>query len=287
MYLIILSIIITKNDILRSMLSWKEIVQECVIKHSDKVKKVTKPLRDHFGINYFTYHRIDCNGNYTVLLDRPDWAEHYVTKKFYLIDPYLRHPNVYKSGITYVDSFGSREYKEQLFRDGKKFFNAENMLLVIKKSDAAVSFFGYTSSVSLQKLYLNHLPLLASFQEHFISSLQPILRKMNDDIHAPLLHLKGQDFYAKQPIHPTLEDSRCRDFLQAIGHQIIPRLSKREKECMRLLLDGKSAKETASTLRLSRRTIEYYFENIKNKLLVGSKHELFQIAKELDQLNLL
>ena len=30
-------------------------------------------------VSYFTYHRIYTEGKYTVLLDRPDWAEHYVS----------------------------------------------------------------------------------------------------------------------------------------------------------------------------------------------------------------
>jgi hypothetical protein len=36
-------------------------------------------------VSYFTYHRIYTEGKYTVLLDRPDWAEHYVSSKV-LID---------------------------------------------------------------------------------------------------------------------------------------------------------------------------------------------------------
>lgn len=57
------------------MLGWTEIVQNYISKHSTKIKKTTEPLREHFGIGYFTYHRIDAEGKYTVLVDRPDWAE--------------------------------------------------------------------------------------------------------------------------------------------------------------------------------------------------------------------
>jgi hypothetical protein len=44
------------------MPSWKQIVQDYIVKHSDKIKKTTRPLKDHLGVSYFTYHRIDLDG---------------------------------------------------------------------------------------------------------------------------------------------------------------------------------------------------------------------------------
>lgn len=70
------------------MSSWTEILRY-LAKYNDEIVQATRPLRDCFGVKYFTYHRIDQDGNYTVLLDRPDWAEHYVAEKFYLNDPLM------------------------------------------------------------------------------------------------------------------------------------------------------------------------------------------------------
>lgn len=50
--------------------------------------------------------------------------------------------------------------------------------------------------------------------------------------------------------------------------------SKREKECINLLLAGKKTSEMADMLSLSKRTVEYYIENIKCKLNVTSKTDL-------------
>lgn len=65
------------------------------------------------------------------------------------------------------------------------------------------------------------------------------------------------------------------------------RLSTREKECLRHLIEGKTAFETGLILFLSPRTIEYYFENLKDKLDCSNKRELFKIAKQLDHFKLL
>lgn len=48
------------------MLGWKAIVENYIIRYSNQIGKVTRPLKDHFGISYFTYHQIDANGKYTV-----------------------------------------------------------------------------------------------------------------------------------------------------------------------------------------------------------------------------
>jgi DNA-binding CsgD family transcriptional regulator len=53
-----------------------------------------------------------------------------------------------------------------------------------------------------------------------------------------------------------------------------PQFSKREAECLHLLMRGKNAKEIAKILQLSHRTIENYLQNIKMKAGVSSKYAL-------------
>lgn len=64
-------------------------------------------------------------------------------------------------------------------------------------------------------------------------------------------------------------------------------LTSRERECLDLLLQGKTAKETASRLALSSRTVEFYLNNIKRKLKCSNKGELFSTAEVLRKLELL
>lgn len=64
-------------------------------------------------------------------------------------------------------------------------------------------------------------------------------------------------------------------------------LTTREKECLKQFLHGKTSKETARELFLSFRTIEYYFENIKDKLDCSCKRELYRLARSLERHSLL
>jgi DNA-binding CsgD family transcriptional regulator len=52
------------------------------------------------------------------------------------------------------------------------------------------------------------------------------------------------------------------------------RLSKREKEVVQLLLQGKSNKQIALALRITIRTVEFHLKNIYDKFQVGSRTEL-------------
>lgn len=57
------------------------------------------------------------------------------------------------------------------------------------------------------------------------------------------------------------------------NNQVIP-LTERELECLHYLILGKSAKQTASILNVSSRTVEFHLNNIKDKAFCRSKIEL-------------
>lgn len=55
-------------------------------------------------------------------------------------------------------------------------------------------------------------------------------------------------------------------------------LSNRELECLFLILRGKTAKQIAEIMDLSKRTVEFYIENIKNKFGCNTKSDLLLIG---------
>lgn len=60
----------------------------------------------------------------------------------------------------------------------------------------------------------------------------------------------------------------------------IEQLSKREKEVVQLLLQGKSNKQIALALRITVRTVEFHLKNIYGKFQVGSRTELILKLRE-------
>lgn len=58
-------------------------------------------------------------------------------------------------------------------------------------------------------------------------------------------------------------------------------LSKRQSECLYYLLRGKSAVSIAKLLGLSPKTVEYYIDEIKNKMVCNNKAEVIEKAIEM------
>lgn len=274
------------------MFNWNDIINQYTIKHCNRIQKVTQPLRDHFGIDFFTYHRIDSSGHYTVLVDRPDWAEHYVSEQYFLQDPYLRHPRVYQSGICLVDSHGSLDYQEQVLKGGEA-FHMDTGLVLIHRCGDVVEFFGCGANretSSINHLFFNEGGLLRAFGEHFKRELQDLIVKMEKEpIFLP--SLKGKDFHHREKIGSTMSCDRREAFLDDIGLGEMAKksflLTPRERECLHHFLQGKTAGETADILSLSSRTVEFYFDNIKDKLGCLSKREVLAVAKHFNEFGLL
>lgn len=261
------------------MKHWTRIVQNYMVRYSDQIKKATEPLDHHFGISYFIYYRIDNAGHYTGLANRPDWMEHYINEKIFLQDPYLRDPCVYQSGMCLAEQLGPPKYREAITQHAKKFQMDAGIGFIQKKEDG-VEFFGFAgdqTTCSLQSLYLNHPHLLKSFARHFKNTLSRVLTQMREEKFS-LLEMKGKDFLCRDPICPDISLATQFTYLNALGIGI-EKLSLREKECLQLLMEDKSAQQTADQLGLSRRTIESYFENIKNKLGCADKKEIIELLQ--------
>ncbi len=272
------------------MLSWEEIVQGYIIRHSDTIKKVTEPLHSRFGITYFTYHRITNEGQYRVLVDRPDMATHYVSERLYLDDPYLRHPSNYRTGFSLLGQHGSPEILKKGFDTYETVLDADLGVIMVEKDAHGADFFGFagrTRTSALPSLYLEHPHLLRSFAAYFKKHLAPTLQRMSEDL-ISLPFLKGDNYYHQDPVCPR---PNHRPFLEEIGlgevvHQA-SRLTPRERQCLRYLLHFNTSKETAAALSLSPRTIEFYLDNLRDKLNCSHKKALFDLATRFHQLGLL
>lgn len=92
----------------------------------------------------------------------------------------------------------------------------------------------------------------------------------------------------KQPLSQSILQIASLGLLNNTSPSILPGaqfdniyLSKREMECLRFTVRGKSAKQIAAELKISSRTVEEYLNNIKLKLGVFSKAELIDKTLEI------
>lgn len=99
----------------------------------------------------------------------------------------------------------------------------------------------------------------------------------NDLINAVRIVGRGEVF-----LYPSMAQKLVKDYLNLSDRENDsgPPLSPREKEILKLLIDGYTSKEIAEKLFISPSTVYTHYGNLLNKLGLASKHELIQYARK-------
>jgi len=116
--------------------------------------------------------------------------------------------------------------------------------------------------------YLVRLDLLNKFIGYFKREAGEFIGKMKAD-GFNMKKERGLELFENAPTVPLAFDPQFCSFLKRISI-----LSPQERRCLDLFKQGKSAQATGAIMGLSQRTVEHYFDNIKNKLGCSSKYDL-------------
>lgn len=161
----------------------------------------------------------------------------------------------------------------------------ETMKKLIYQSIMNVDFFGGDDSV-LEQLFLSYFGFTKEYNESedFLST--KMTRKIPSTFHVP--NLLKIDFYTiKLPISNYKNYKSCLLFISFKKKEVdlktarAYKLSGRELECICLALQNLTMDQIAKVLYLSPRTVQYYFENIKNKLGCENKMKLLEKIESL------
>lgn len=262
------------------MSEFSEMISKFNLQNNNKLKKFCAPLYSHFKVNHFWYHSISNEGLFTCLGSNAAWMEYYFSENLYLPNPYIRSPTNYSTGVQFIRKVDDHTYQESVNLGVKK-FNLDQNLLFLKKTKLGIKGFGFASYGSrneFEALCLNELSLLQLFIKRFEEEFELLIKQM-ESRPVEIAKLVGPDFYQQQPGIRTPQISK-HDFLSDLQLKEVTLLTQREKAVLYYASKGLSAAETAEQLFLSKRTIEHYLENIKNKLNCFSKVELIQTAQE-------
>jgi DNA-binding CsgD family transcriptional regulator len=255
--------------------TFQDLLQDILFPHSEEIRRFTQPLRDHLGIDYFTYHFVSNEGGYGAIVDQLDYAEFYVGQEYYRRDPYLCAPQGVRPGVTHWSSVGTPEYTAEVLKIGEERFGlTEGVMVARKRATGGVEFFGFASQRGshLYTLVLSHRPLLERFFSNFRSQLKSLIGELEEEpISLPAV--KGDAYY----LSLERSDEAFKKFSNSLGVKAGVELSCREEQCLQLYRDGLTALETAERLGLSQRTVESYFESVKNKTGCDYKRDLLAI----------
>lgn len=258
------------NGFLKMSNDLDDLIMRYTNKHSHLLKKICEPLNTHFGISTFSYYFIENDGRFGIVSNYPEQLHFFYHHQLYLSCPYLTHPSFFRSGYALIPITSNSEYLEI----SKREYSVSHLFLILKKMRNRIEgFFFTTPQLNSQNniLFLNQIDLLQQFGLYFKREAKSIINDMHQDGYN-MYQAKNSLFLKRDQLLPLSNtDVNTMQFLKKIST-----LSNQEQECLTLFKQGHSAQSTAAIMGLSRRTVEHYFENIKNKLNCYSKSELLE-----------
>lgn len=253
-----------------------EMIEHTSIKHTQLMRRLSAPLQQHFGINYFCYQFVSHEGAWFTVSSCHEWILYSAENKFYLHDPSLVQPRYYTSSVCFPKNHQHDIFQETLIEHAIKRFNLDHCLAIIEPHVLGCDyyFFGAPSEhTQITQIYLTQLSRLrydfTKYVQEEIKAIHP--QWLEHSVN--LQEINPERFYTTEHLLMLKNDlAQSQDFLSSIQKQ--PILTLREQQCLQLFQQGFTAKQTACQLGLSYRTIEDYFEKIKNKYGVEYKREL-------------
>ncbi len=229
-----------------------------------------------FGITYFNYLRIYDDGWGYILSTRSQLVNYVFENKIPLAAPV--QPEVVSEKFNYlILPVGAYE---KSVHEVKVHFNAAHFINLVDRHNGYFDLhcFGSTANNNvIVNFYLNNMGILENFKFYFKKQAENLLKKSEKSkILIPESMrptFKGLNSFADSTKENFSEPNNLVEFCKYIDG--IP-LSHRQLQIMQLTIRGKTAKEIAKSLNLSRRTVEYYLEIIKEKTNSSSKAELIE-----------
>jgi DNA-binding CsgD family transcriptional regulator len=185
-------------------------------------------------------------------------------------DPCFTHSHLLRSCHLLVPHFYDPTHIKQL----RDHFHLDNVFLIIQRYETCLEGSIFATKVSCKThpaVFMNNTDLLYKFTSYFRKEARvPIGRMLAEGFNT--LQITEKKVLGNNPSSPLLtKDPKIQQFLKTIQP-----LSQREQQCFQLYKEGKSAQTTGAILGLSQRTVESYFENIKNKLGCSTKAALLE-----------
>lgn len=241
--------------------------KDCVVKNENKVKAICIPLQQCLGIPLFAYYCINDDGHIITLSNNIEFIASYFDNRCYIQNPHAKHPSLMHSGSLFMPQAYYPLYLQPIFKQNK--INGMLLLLSCHENYYEGFCFANREDQNSNKALFANIEIFHSFARYFTKAARPLIEKARSKKFS-IRQVSGSAFLECDPSTPlSNKDPYTQKFLK----MILP-LTRREQQCLELFKQGHSAQATGAILGLSQRTVEYYFENIKNKLGCHCKAEL-------------
>lgn len=251
-----------------------------------RMQQIAQPLETYLGIKSFSYMRTYDDCTYLSLLNG---YEEY-TKKFFQTIP--------SSDPHFIKAIQNTPYDEPSYclwptavdeltpiMSLLDYYDIWHGFQISFRRANYCEMFSFTfnkSSDDKSSFYLKNIPKLLKFINYFKSQALDIIETENKKVLAVFPEKFSIDYvqdpsldFFTQALTNNSKPILIKDSFGDIAH-----LTPRESQCLSILIKNKTSKEIARILNIAPRTAELHIQNIKTKLKVNFKNELFDICKE-------
>lgn len=263
-------------------------VQAVTIKCHHIIRRATSDFCDFFHIAQFWYNRVDDRGLLTGYSNHPAWTEYFASENLHQKCPLLCHSKYLKEGISiFDDSINSADEHYlndsiiDVFYKDKMKYKSNIWVIYIKKTKTGSEQFGFFINKKALSLFFSEQELVKLFMNK-APEISPLLFSKLEDNQINLIEELGNSFY--QGIELNTPNLTYRQkLIEKLGLKIANKLSNKEIEVIKLVLQGYSASAIAPQVFLAKRTVDHILERIKDKMECNSKTQLIIKARELEK----
>ena len=230
-------------------------LEKQTINLSQCVKSICTSFFERYGINGFSYSKVFSDGSRAELWSNAEALSHTFLKKKYIASTYT--PKNYSTDERHVHLASKIEscpkeiaemYRNQLV-DQKNLFDHDNCFMIVEKDlEFSEYYIFYTPSAfkSAINFYFNKLDKLENFTKLFKEEAKDLCGKATENkIVKPWIQVEN-------PRKIKIIDRKLN------LKEYNDKLSCREYEVARYILNGNTAKEIANNMNISYRTVESY-----------------------------
>lgn len=256
----------------------------------DKVNQICQPFFQRTPINYFEYVRFYDSGEMLLLGTHPEGMIKAFVSNLFPSQEELESFQAYGVKVAClshnmelppgVGALNTERYKNNIFNAAEH--NIFHRIYFIERCSNYYKIYGYgvcKGSTSIMNYYLNSMPVLEKFVKHFESHARELIEieANKNSIVLPNYHSRISSIQSQIPSVQHYYETEFESFESDLFAKQVDRLTSREKECLSLVAQGYTMKNTARKLQISPRTVEQHLRNIKDKYGLHTKNQLVEI----------
>lgn len=254
---------------------------------------ICEPVRRHFAMKSLVYKRVYADGREINLTTHPEWVAYYFDQELHQQSVLEKEIEHYVKGHLLWSQIPTHS---PILQAAKQQSGLANGLTLIRP-DCPHGFCEFyfmgaeVDNAEFAQVCSNNMDLLDQFTDYFRYQASELIERLArhpivvaDKFNINRTAVVDIPCYQNQSMrHQFQVDLNRQGVVVNVGGQMI-KLSQREAEVARLVLQGMTMKQIGEGLFISPRTVETHIDNIKAKVDVNKKADLIGLLKTVKAL---